>query len=202
MGKENESQASDALSGWGKRLANLENRLTEARAMGGAEKLERQAARGEMNARQRIEALLDPGSFQELGTLVGAISEEAPADAFPAGLGRIQGRPVLVGAEDFSVKGGSIGLGAADKRFRLTQLALSEKVPLLFILHGAGHRITNALKGHGRAPNDLQGLVDLSGIVPTVCVVLGASAGHGALAAPLMDFVVMSEGAALHEPVH
>jgi len=197
MGKETESPASDALSGWGERLADLENRLTEARAMGGAEKLERQASRGEMNSRQRIDALLDPGSFRELGTLVGSISEGAPADAFPAGLGRIQGRPVLVGAEDFSVKGGSIGLGAADKRFRLTQLALSEKVPLIFILHGAGHRITNALKGHGRAPNDLQGLVDLSGIVPTVCVVLGASAGHGALAAPLMDFVVMSEGAAL-----
>ncbi|MCH2186332.1 acetyl-CoA carboxylase carboxyltransferase subunit [Myxococcota bacterium] len=197
MGKKDQDQDSTALSGWGKLLSNLENRLSTARAMGGNEKLERQAARGEMNARQRIEALLDPDSFQELGTLVGAISEGAPADAFPAGFGRIEGRPVLVGAEDFSVKGGSIGLGAADKRFRLTQLALSEKVPLIFILQGAGHRITNALKGHGRTPNDLQGLVDLSGIVPTVCVVLGASAGHGALAAPLMDFVVMSEGAAL-----
>ena len=117
--------------------------------------------------------------------------------AFPAGLGRIHGRPVLVGAEDFTVKGGSIGLGAADKRYRLTQLARSEKVPLIFILQGAGHRITNALKGHGRAPNDLQGLVDLAGIVPTVCVVLGASAGHSALAAPLMDFAIMSEGSAL-----
>ena len=197
MGDEKDEKTSNALSGWGKRLSDLEARQTIARAMGGKEKLERQAARGEMNARQRIESLLDAGSFQEIGTLVGALSEEAPADAFPAGMGRIHGRPVLVGAEDFTVKGGSIGLGAADKRYRLTQLALSEKVPLIFILQGAGHRITNALKGHGRSPNDLQGLVDLSGIVPTVCVVLGASAGHGALAAPLMDFAIMSEGAAL-----
>ncbi|MFP6639441.1 MAG: carboxyl transferase domain-containing protein, partial [Myxococcota bacterium] len=157
----------------------------------------RQRGRGEKNARQRIEALLDPDSFQELGTLVGSVREQAPADAFPAGMGRIDGRPVLVGAEDFTVQGGSIGLGAADKRYRLTQLARSEQVPLIFVLHGAGHRITNALKGHGRTPNDLQGLVDLAGIVPTVCVVLGPSAGHGALAAPLMDFVIMSEGAAL-----
>jgi len=105
--------------------------------------------------------------------------------------------PVLVGAEDFSVMGGSIGLGAADKRFRLTQLAAQERVPLVFILHGAGHRMTNALDGHSRTPNDLQGLVDLSGVVPTVCIVLGPSAGHGALAAPLMDFAVMRKGAAL-----
>ncbi|MEE3328559.1 MAG: carboxyl transferase domain-containing protein, partial [Myxococcota bacterium] len=197
MSDENDDNTSDALFGWGKRLADLEKRLADARAMGGSDKLERQAARGEMNARQRIESLLDPGSFHEIGTLVGAISDQAPADAFPAGMGRIHGRPVLVGAEDFTVQGGSIGLGAADKRYRLTQLALSEKVPLIFILHGAGHRITNALKGHGRTPNDLQGLVDLAGIVPTVCVVLGPSAGHGALAAPLMDFAIMSEGGAL-----
>ena len=160
MGDENNEQSPDPLAGWGNRLTDLESRLADARSMGGDERLERQASRGEMNARQRIDALLDPGSFQELGSLVGAISEEAPADAFPAGLGRIHGRPVLVGAEDFTVKGGSIGLGAADKRYRLTQLARSEKVPLIFILQGAGHRITNALKGHGRAPNDLQGLVE------------------------------------------
>ncbi len=122
---------------------------------------------------------------------------EQPPDAFPAGFGRVEGRPVLVGAEDFTMMGGSIGLAAADKRYRLTQLAAQERVPLVFILHGAGHRMANALKGHGRTPNDLQGLVDLSGLVPTVCVVLGASAGHGALAAPLMEIAIMSERAAL-----
>ena len=129
MGDENDERSPDPLAGWGNRLTDLERRLADARSMGGDEKLERQASRGEMNARQRIDSLLDPGSFQELGSLVGAISEGAPADAFPAGLGRIHGRPVLVGAEDFTVKGGSIGLGAADKRYRLTQLARSEKKP-------------------------------------------------------------------------
>ena len=182
---------------WEPLLSDLEDRQRRARVMGGAEKLEKVRARGQLNARERIETLLDPGSFLELGSLVGAISEGAPADAFPAGMGRIEGRPVLVGAEDFSVMGGSIGLGAADKRYRLTQLARDERVPLVFILHGAGHRITNALKGHGRSPNDLQGLVDLAGVVPTVCVVAGPAAGHSALAAPLMDFAVMTEQAAL-----
>ena len=197
MSKTDSSKSQQALHGWENLLSDLEKRQAKARAMGGTEKLKQRAALGEMNARQRIEFLVDPKSFQEIGTLVGALSEEAPADAFPAGMASINGRPVLVGAEDFTVKGGSIGLGAADKRYRLTQLALSEKVPLVFILHGAGHRLSNSLRGHGRTPNDLQGLVDLAGVVPTVCVVLGPSAGHGALAAPLMDFVVMSENGAL-----
>ena len=187
----------DEQGGWGARLEDLESRLGRARAMGGADKLERLYARGQLDARARIARLLDPGSFRELGTLVGAVSEQAPADAFPAGLGTIDGRPVLVGAEDFTVQGGSIGLGAADKRYRLTQLARDERVPLIFMLHGAGHRITNALRGHGRTPNDLQGLVDLAGVVPTVCLVVGPAAGHSALAAPLMDYAVMTRSAAL-----
>lgn len=198
MSKETENEN---LHGWGPLLALLETRQQSARAMGGAAKLEKRRADGVLNARERIDALLDPGSFREFGTLAGGVTGEgerpAPADAFPAGFGEIHGRCVLVGAEDFTVMGGSIGLAAADKRYRLTQLAAQERVPLLFLLEGAGHRMTNALKGHGRTPNDLQGLVDLSGLVPTVCIVLGASAGHGALAAPLMNFAVMSDSASL-----
>ena len=158
----NDSKKTQPENDWGPLLTDLEKRRENARAMGGSEKLEKQRGRGQLNARERIEALLDRGSFHELGTLVGAESEGVPADAFPAGMGTIEGRPVLVGAEDFTVMGGSIGLGAADKRYRLTQLARDERVPLVFILHGAGHRISNALKGHGRSPNDLQGLVSSS----------------------------------------
>ena len=187
--------------GWKSRLEELERRRAEAGAMGGAERLERRRKEGRLDARARIETLFDPGSFRELGALVGGVGRAGepatPADALVAGFGRIEGRPALAGAEDFTVAGGSIGLGNADKRFRLTQLAAQERVPLVFLLEGAGHRATNALRSHGRTPNDLQGLASLSGRVPTVCVVMGASAGHGALAAPLMDFVVMVEGASL-----
>lgn len=201
MSDEKNTPQDDDLHGWGPLLDQLGKRVEIARGMGGAEKLETRRARGVLNARERIERLVDPESFREIGTLTATVVGEgerpAPADAFPAGFARIEGRPILVGAEDFTVMGGSIGLAAADKRYRLTQLALQERVPLLFILEGAGHRMTNALKGHGRTPNDLQGLIDLAGVVPTVCIVLGASAGHGALAAPMMDFAVMSEDAAL-----
>ncbi|MDQ1461315.1 MAG: methylmalonyl-CoA decarboxylase subunit alpha [Actinomycetota bacterium] len=173
---------------WEPILARLEQRRVASRAMGGAERVERHHARGKLDARQRIDALFDPGTFAELGAFTGA--PENAADALVAGLGRIDGRPALAGVEDFTVLGGSIGTGAADKRYRLAQLARQERVPLVFMLEGAGHRLTN--KASGRKPNDLQALAELSGIVPMVCLVLGPSAGHGALTAPLSDFVVMT----------
>lgn len=189
------------MTDWDPLLKELARRREAARAMGGAERLARRRQAGRLSARERVARLLDPESFVELGSLVGGSPDPGEpalaADAFVAGAGRIEGRPVLVGAEDFTVAGGSIGLAGADKRHRLTQLAAQERVPLVFLLEGAGHRMTNALRAHGRRPNDLQGLADLSGLVPTVCVVMGASAGHGALAAPLMDYVVMVEGASL-----
>jgi methylmalonyl-CoA decarboxylase subunit alpha len=80
---------------------------------------------------------------------------------------------------------------------RLARLALQERAPLVLLLEGAGERTSNALEGYPHAPNDLQELARLSGRVPTVAAVMGASAGHGALCAVLADFVVMVDGAAL-----
>ena len=186
----------DELYGWGPALEEIARRKAEAVAMGGEERLERQRARGRLNARERIAALFDPGSFAEIGTLVGTTEDPpVPGDALVAGSGRIGGRPALAGAEDFTVLGGSIGSGASDKRYRLCQLALQERVPLVMMLEGAGHRVTN--EAAGRRPGDLMGLAELSGTVPMVCLVLGASAGHGALTAPLSDFSVMTETASI-----
>lgn len=186
-------------SGWDAILGELARRQAASREMGGAERVERQRASGKLDARQRIEQLFDPETFVEIGGLVGGLTLEGghptPADGLVAGFGRIEGRMALAAAEDFTVLGGSIGDGAADKRYRLTQLAAQERVPLVFMLEGAGHRLTNTHAG--RRPNDLQGLAELSGQVPMVCLVLGASAGHGALTAPLSDFVVMSENASM-----
>ena len=164
--------------------------------MGGEARLTRQKARGRLNARERIAALFDPGSFSEIGQLVGTTADPpVPGDALVAGSGRIDGRPALAGAEDVTVLGGSIGTGASDKRYRLCQLALQERVPLVMMLEGAGHRVTDS--AGGRRPGDLMGLAELSGIVPMVCLVMGASAGHGALTAPLSDFAVMTESASM-----
>jgi len=195
------SDSNDDRHGWGPLLDDLAKRQARARAMGGEERIERQRTRGRLNARERLQALFDPDSFVELGALVGGVREpdepETPADALVAGMGQIEGRPALGWAEDVTVLGGSIGSAGTAKRVRLCELALQERVPLVTMLEGAGHRLTEAMRSQGRAPNDLQTLADLSGVVPLVCLVLGASAGHSALAAPLADFTVMTESASM-----
>lgn len=187
------------LGRWQGILDELERRRAFSQSMGGVERVEKHRAKGKLDARQRVAALFDPGSFVEIGAFAAGLTEggdiPAPADGLVAGFGRIDGRPALVGVEDFTVLGGSIGDAGADKRYRLTQIAAQERIPLIFMLEGAGHRLTNSHSG--RSPNDLQGLVELSGQVPMVCLALGASAGHGALTGPLSDFVVMTEAASM-----
>jgi len=186
---------------WAPLLDSLEKKRAAIHKMGGAEKLARHNSEGRLDARQRIKELLDPGSFREMGTFVGSVSRggqpSVPADGLIGGIGQIDGRPVIVGSEDFTVMGGSIGLGTHAKRLRLAQLAAQERVPLVMLLEGAGERTTNMLERYPYAPNDLQALAKLSGLVPTVCVVMGASAGHGALTGMLMDFVIMVQGSAI-----
>ncbi len=186
---------------WTELLGEFESRLDKAREMGGPEKLAKQRQGGHFDARQRIFHLCDPGSFREIGTLVGSLSYNglppAAADGLITGSARINGRPVLIGAEDFTVQGGSIGIGGHAKRVRLAELALQQRAPLIMLLEGAGERVTNAFERYPHASNDLQIMAKLSGIVPTVAVVMGASAGHGVLAALLTDFVVMVQGAAM-----
>jgi len=186
----------DELYGWGPALREITHRKDEAGAMGGEARRLRQHERGRLDARERLDALFDRGTFVEIGALVGTTEEPpVPGDALVAGSGRINGRPALAGAEDVTVLGGSIGSGNSDKRYRLCQLARQERVPLVMLLEGAGHRVTEAAAG--RRPGDLMGLAELSGMVPLVSLVLGASAGHGALTAPLCDFVVMTETASI-----
>jgi acetyl-CoA carboxylase carboxyltransferase component len=176
---------------WGATLADLAERRAGARAMGGDERLDRHHAAGKLDARARVAHLLDPGSFVELGTLVG----DVPADAIVAGSGTIDGRPVMVGAEDFTTVAGTIGGGSNAKRFRIAELALADRVPLIMLLEGAGYRPTD--RSHGRSPTDLLMQARCSGSVPVVTGVLGPSAGHGALIAPMSDFTVMTDAAAI-----
>ncbi len=190
-----EKQAADNRAAWGPLQDELHTRREKMRAMGGADRVKKYMHdRGKLDARQRIEALFDDGTFQEIGLLVGTINN-IPAEGFVCGSGKVNGRTVLAGVEDFSVLGGSIGTGGSSKRYRIAELAAQEQVPLVMMLEGAGHRLTE--EGGGRAPGDLQAMADLSGQVPMVCLVLGPAAGHGALAAPLSDFVVMTESASM-----
>ncbi|MGH8977824.1 MAG: acyl-CoA carboxylase subunit beta [Acidimicrobiia bacterium] len=178
---------------WSDVLDQLQQRRLASRAMGGEERLAKHRAAGKLDARARIDHFLDPGSFQELGTLVGG--EEAPADAIVMGSGRVDGRPVMVAAEDFTVKAGTISQAANSKRYRVAEIAVTDRVPLIMMLEGAGFRADG--QRHARTPTDLLAQARCSGRVPLVTAVLGASAGHGALVAPMSDFSVMSRQASI-----
>ncbi|AQT81680.1 acetyl-CoA carboxylase carboxyltransferase subunit [Mycolicibacterium litorale] len=179
--------------GWQAALHDLNRRRHHAHAMGGTERLATHRSTGKLDARSRIEYLLDPGTFQEFGTLVGG---EIAADGLVAGSGRVDGTPVMIGAEDFTTLAGTIGSGGNAKRYRLAELALRNKIPLVMLLEGAGFR-ADVGEHHGRSPADLIAQARCSGQVPTVAAVLGPSAGHGALVAPVCDFTIMSSQGAI-----
>ncbi|MCV7286556.1 acetyl-CoA carboxylase carboxyltransferase subunit [Mycolicibacterium wolinskyi] len=177
---------------WKETLEDLARRRKHAYGMGGPERLARHRGKGKLDARARIARLLDEGTFQEFGTLVGG---EIAADGLVAGSGRIEGTPVMVGAEDFTTLAGSIGPGGNAKRYRLAELALRNKIPLVMLLEGAGFRPSG--EHYGRTPTDLIAQAKCSGKVPTVSAILGPSAGHGALVAPVCDFTIMSRQGAI-----
>jgi acetyl-CoA carboxylase carboxyltransferase component len=183
----------ETTDGWEGVLEQLDERRVASRAMGGEERLAKHRAAGKIDARARIAHLLDPGSFQELGTLVGG--DDAPADAIVMGSGRIDGRPVMVAAEDFTVKAGTISQSANSKRYRVAEIAVADRVPLVMMLEGAGYRADG--QRHARTPTDMLAQARCSGRVPLVTAVLGASAGHGALVAPMSDFTVMSDNGSI-----
>ena len=187
--------------GWQTLLQQLSERTEAAIAMGGTDKVAQQHERGRLTARQRIDVLCDANSFNEYGALAGGNhpggQPALAADALVGGTARIEGRGAVVMAEDFTVKGGSIGHPNAAKRARLVRLAMEQQLPLILMLDGAGERTGNQTERYPNSPGDLQLVADLQGQVPVVTLVLGVSAGHGALTGVFADLIIMAEGSAM-----
>src|ERR1700754_586238 len=177
---------------WDETLDELGRRRQQAHGMGGPDRLAKHHGKGKLDARARLEHLLDKGSFREFGTLVGG---EIAADGIVAGSGLIDGSPVMIGAEDFTTLAGSIGPGGNAKRYRLAELALRDRIPLVMLLEGAGFRPSG--EHYGRTPTDLLSQAQCSGKVPMIGGLLGPSAGHGALVAPVCDWTIMSQQGAI-----
>src|ERR1700759_2735368 len=165
---------------WGDTLDELTRRRRDAPARGGSERVAKHHGTGKLDARARLEHLLDKGSFREFGTLVGG---DIAADGIVAGSGLINGAPVMVGAEDFTTLAGSIGPGGNAKRHRLAELALRDKMPLVMLREGAGFRPSG--EHYGRTPTDLLAQAQCSGKVPMIGGRVGPAAGPGGLGAPV-----------------
>lgn len=169
--------------------------------MGGEQRVLAQHAKGRLTARERLELLLDADSFTEIGAFVGSIQRGAlpvaPADAFVMGHGTINGGVLLVGAEDATVMGGTIGAGTLAKRVRLFDLAARTGLPLILLLDGAGMRTRHPNDRNLFMPDDLTALAAVKGSSPIIVGVMGSCAGHSALTAAFADHLVMVDGAAL-----
>src|SRR5438105_4471158 len=129
------------------KVEELLRRRAEARRMGGEARLARQKERGKLDARARVELLVDPGSFVEIGLLathLGRLDAEppSPADGVVCGTGLIEGRPACVASYDFTVHGGSIGQVGERKVARLRELALRERIPIIWLVDSAGARLS------------------------------------------------------------
>lgn len=186
---------------WAPLLEDLAVRHAAVLAMGGPDRMMQLAERGRLDVRTRIELLVDPGSFVEYGALVGSVQRgalpPAPADAFVTGHATIEGHPVLVGASDPSVMGGSVGYGTIAKRRRLVALAEMTGRPLVLLLDGPGLRTRHPNDAATWAGDELRGLARLAAAVPVAAAILGPVAGHDALLAATARHVVMTRRAAV-----
>ncbi|GAA4401898.1 acyl-CoA carboxylase subunit beta [Quisquiliibacterium transsilvanicum] len=182
-------------------IAKLEQRRARALEMGGEKRLERQRELGKLNVRERVAMLLDDGSFEEYGQLTSHVSvhaqqtdEVTPADGVVSGFGKIAGRFAAVIAEDFTVKGGSHGVVNARKKLHMVQMARRERVPMVWLLDGAGARGQELMNDGLPDVTHFLEIARLSGISPQVSVVLGPCAGDAALVGAATEFIVMRAG--------
>ncbi|MEO7428373.1 MAG: acyl-CoA carboxylase subunit beta [Acidimicrobiales bacterium] len=159
-----------------------------------AEKLARQ---GKLFVRHRLALLLDEGSFVEDALLANSAATDLPADGVITGVGRVDGRPVCVMANDPTVKAGSWGARTVEKIVRLTEHALAHELPVFWLVDSAGARITDQVElfpGRRGAGRIFYNQVKLSGKVPQICCLFGPSAAGGAYIPSFCDIVIMVEG--------
>lgn len=181
------------------RLAELKQRREQVALGGGQAKQDKQRAKGKLTARERLDELLDAGSFQEVGMFAkhrsnafGMDKQNLPADGVVTGAGSVLGRPVHVASQDFTVMGGSAGEVQSEKVAAMMQASLSTGTPFIFINDSGGARVQEgigSLSGYGKV---FYNNVLLSGVVPQISIIAGACAGGAAYSPALTDFIIQT----------
>src|SRR6201990_962192 len=182
------------------KLAELKRRDDSAEAGGGPERREREHKQGKMSARERIEFLLDEGTFEETDKFVthrctdfGMAEKRVPGDGFVTGYGRVEGRTVFVFGQDFTVFGGSLSESNAAKIVKLMDMAMRVGSPIVGLNDSGGARIQEGVVS-------LAGYADIflrntlaSGVVPQISAILGPCAGGAVYSPAITDFTLMTE---------
>jgi methylmalonyl-CoA carboxyltransferase large subunit len=183
-------------------IANLRQTKERLRQGGGPERLAKQKEQGKLTARERIDALVDPGSFEEIGlfaqhrqTQFGLADKEIPADGVVTGAAAVDGRLIHLASQDFTVLGGSAGEIHSHKVADVMELSLKSGSPFVFINDSGGARVQegiDSLSGYGRV---FYTNVMLSGAVPQISVICGPCAGGAAYSPALTDFIIQTRRA-------
>src|SRR5512146_1011207 len=180
------------------KILELRQRREEARLGGGARRIEQQHAKGKLTARERVDLLLDEGSFQELGAFVtqrmaygNGNNQNAYGDGVVTGYGTINGRLVYVFSQDFTVFGGSLGEAHAEKIVRLMDLALKNGAPLVGLNDSGGARIQEGVVSLGGYADIFLRNTLASGLIPQVSAILGPCAGGAVYSPAITDFIFM-----------
>src|SRR5438874_4387591 len=178
-------------------MADRSRELREKALRGGTRYLPKLREQNKLTSRERLDLLLDAGSFVEDGLFANILAEDLPADGVVTGLGTISGRQVAVMANDPTVKAGSWGARTVEKIVRIQETAGRLRVPLFYLVDSAGARITDQIEmfpGRRHAGRIFFNQVQLSGRVPQVCLLFGPSAAGGAYIPAFCDVVIMVEG--------
>ena len=184
------------------RLEQLQERRASVEAGGGEARLEKQRSKGKMTARDRVDSLLDEGTFQEIGafrrnrtTTFGMDKADMPADGVVTGTGAVFGRPVHIASQDFTVMGGSAGEAHSIKVAETLHASLETGTPFIFINDSGGARVQegiDSLSGYGKV---FYQNVLLSGAVPQISIIAGPCAGGAAYSPALTDFIIQTRKA-------
>jgi propionyl-CoA carboxylase beta chain len=181
-----------------KHLKDLERR---AELGGGEDRLKRQHAAGKLTARERVDFLFDPGSFQEIDKLVthrcrdfGMAEQLVPGDGVVAGGGRVDGRPVYAFAQDFTVFGGSLSETNAAKIVKIMDLAMKMGAPIVGLNDSGGARIQEGVVSLGGYADIFLRNTLASGVVPQISAIMGPCAGGAVYSPAITDFNIMVEG--------
>jgi propionyl-CoA carboxylase beta chain len=179
-------------------LTELETRRHDARLGGGERRVEAQHARGKLSARERLELLLDPGSFEEYDGFVthrsidfGMADSRPPGDGVVTGWGTINGRQVYVFSQDFTVFGGSLSETHAQKICKVMDMAVRNGAPVIGLNDSGGARIQEGVASLAGYAEVFQRNVLASGVVPQISVIMGPCAGGAVYSPAMTDFIFM-----------
>src|SRR5256714_5379777 len=179
-------------------LRRLEEKRAAARAGGGARRIEAQHEKGKLTARERIDVLLDPDSFEEWDMFVehrsqdfGMAEQKVPGDGVVTGYGTIDGRLVFVFSQDFTVFGGSLSEAHAEKICKIMDQAMKVGAPVIGLNDSGGARIQEGVASLAGYADVFQRNVEASGVVPQISLIMGPCAGGAVYSPAMTDFIFM-----------